>query len=129
MSKEKLKESEQKKEKNKIAGRELDTLIHEFIFENAGSQIPHYSTDIAAVMPVLEWLMQQGDIFIEWWQDGEWYICNRNLHTRNKYPEFGWEARSDKVDENEMPSLPLAICRAALKAYNHEKGGYGFKQG
>lgn len=109
-----------------IADRERDALIHKLIFEIDGPLIPHYSTDIVAAMPVLEWLMQQGDVFIEWWQDGEWYVCNRDLNTRHKHPEFGWEAMSDKVDENEMPSLPLAICRAALKAHNHARGGYGF---
>lgn len=112
-----------------LAGRKLDVLIHSLIFEKEKDdpQIPLYSTDITATMPVLEWLMQRGDLFIEWWQDGEWYICNRDLNTRHKHPEFGWEAMSDKVDdENEMPSLPLAICRAALQAYNHAKGGLSF---
>ena len=123
MSEEKFREGGEKKEKNKIAGRELDALIHTRVFEvdKNDTHIPHYSTDIAATMPVLGWLMQQGDVFIEWWQNDEWYICNRSLYTRHKYHEFGWEAMSDKVDENEMPSLPLAICRAALKAIEEEE--------
>lgn len=115
---------------DKLIGRKLDRLVHKCVFKGEYmSEIPYYSMNIADAKPVLEWLMQQGDVFIEWWQDGEWYICNLDLSTRHKYPELGWEAMSDKVDENEMPSLPLAICRAALKAYYHAKGGYGFTQG
>lgn len=118
----------EKEKVENLIGRELDRLVHIHVFKGEYmSEIPYYSTNIADAMPVLEWLMKCGDIFIEWWEDGEWYISNRDLNTRHNHPEFGWEARSDKVDENEIPSLPLAICRAALKAYNHAKEGYGFK--
>ena len=105
-----------------LKGRELDRMVHIHIFEGEYmSKIPYYSTNIKDTLPVLEWMMNLGDVFIEWWQDGEWYICNRDLNSRHKFPEFGWDAKSDKVNENELPSLPLAICRAALKAYNHGK--------
>lgn len=108
---------------DKVIGRELDKLVHLCVFEGeyASKEIPYYSTSIVDAMPVLEWLINRGDVFIEWWQDREWYICNRDLYVRHKHPEFGWEAMSDKVEENEKPSLPLAICRAALKEYNRAK--------
>lgn len=105
---------------DKLTGRELDETIHEVISghkTNSMSEIPHYSSLIEDTISVLEWLMEQGDVFIEWWQDGEWFICNQDLSTRRTFPKLGWQATSDKVSEDMKPSLSLAICRAALKEH------------
>lgn len=75
-----------------------------------------YSTDIKCAWAVVEWCMDYtGDLFIEYWQDGEWYISDTNLLSRNDIPTIG--ARSNRVDvsEDTFPSFPLAICRYALK--------------
>lgn len=80
-----------------------------------------YSTSIEYAWLVVEWCMNyaNGDLFIEYWQDGEWYICNTNLFSRKN--TLAISARSNKVDtdKNVSPSFPLAICRYALKC------GYG----
>lgn len=105
---------------DKLVGRELDRLVHLCVFqgEYESEEIPYYSTNIIDTMLVLEWLMERGDMFLEWWSDDEWFVCNKDLHTRHKYPKLGWSAVSNK---SEKPSLPLVICRAALKEYNMTK--------
>jgi len=73
-----------------------------------------YSTNMANAYNVIEWCLDEGgDLFIEYWQDGEWFICNRDLHSRKTLLTV--VARSDKVDDCELPSMPIAICRYALK--------------
>lgn len=77
---------------------------------------PLYSSELGAIGPLLQYLLQRGDLFIEFWRDGEWFLCNRDLLMRKENIEGTWMARSDKVDEDSMPNLPLALCRAVLKA-------------
>jgi hypothetical protein len=79
-----------------------------------------YSTKIERAWEVVEWCMDyaDGDLFIEFWRDGEWYICNENLMNRHQYKDtLIVKARSDNTyhDDDKKPSFPLAICRYALK--------------
>ena len=101
-------------------GPAMDLLISKII----GKPASNYSTDIKAAWTVVEWCMDYaaGDLFIEYWQDGEWFICNKDLWTRRDehYLDRGFvvTARSDNVgmDADDIyPSLPLAICRYAFK--------------
>ena len=72
---------------------------------------PPYSTDIAAAWEVVEKLMDEGDVFLEWWQDGEWFVADKPMGVR----EDAITARCDGKTTGK-PSAPLAICRAALLA-------------
>jgi len=81
------------------------------------TQVPSldYSVDIAAAWKVVErikernWWNDYGcDIFIEYWDTDEWLVCNRNFFSRKDdcLPTFFATA----------PTVPLAICRAAILA-------------
>lgn len=73
-----------------------------------------YSTNMEHASKVIKWcIVEVGDLFIEYWQDGEWFICSKDLYSRKT--SLAVVARSDKVDDDELPSIPIAICRYALK--------------
>ena len=75
-----------------------------------------YSTNVEHAWKVVEWYIAEGgDIFIEYWEDGEWFICSRDLYSRKILILPTIVARSDKVGDDELPSIPIAICRYALK--------------
>ena len=98
------------------AGRELDALVAEKVMGFPKWRHPmRFSTDIAAAWLVVEWMMESdlwwGDIFLEWWQDGEWLVCNKPVSVRDGAIKANCDGR-----ETGKPSLPLAICLAALKA-------------
>ena len=115
------------------AGRELDAKVAEFMgwhimrwinhpgtppqmFRGDNFQdIPHYSTDISVALPVLEKTMLRGDVFIEWWQDGEWFVCDQPVGYR-----VGAISANCDGKETGKPSLSLAICRFALKVMEAE---------
>lgn len=112
------------------AGREMDALIHEKVMGWPKSPIfgvyeypdggydfaPPYSTDIAAAWPVVEKLERDGF---------RWSVAVRNPHMSDTkilpYVSF-WHYGKDepgKLDTHvsaEDDTVPLAICRAALKA-------------
>jgi hypothetical protein len=98
-------------------GDHLDLLISKIMGDK---KLCPYSTDIKASWKIVEWCMDYagtGDLFIEFWNDDEWFICSSDLYSRKMNPGV-IAARSDKVngDDGEKPSFPLAICRYALKA-------------
>ena len=76
---------------------------------------PHYSRDISAALPVLEKMMKRGDVFIEWWQDGEWFVCDQSVGYR-----VGAISANCDGKETGKPSLPLAICRFVIKVMEAE---------
>jgi hypothetical protein len=86
----------------------------ERVDESRMTAVPHYSTDISAAMEVVEKLKAddfwpsmnwKSGIFIDDWNRAAWFVRFRCVRggTRGDH----WHA-----DE----SLPLAICRAALRA-------------
>jgi hypothetical protein len=83
--------------------------------------LPYYSTSIAAAWEVVEklWISGDGpywvgDFFLEWWQDGEWLVCNKPIGVRDGAIKAMCDGK-----KTGKPSAPLAICRAAIKAmYN-----------
>jgi len=70
------------------------------------------------VEDVINKVKEDRDLFIEWWNDGEWFIAGAPLGYSCREPM----ARCD--GETGTPSLPLAICRYALKLA--EKEGHGW---
>ena len=66
--------------------------------------VPCYSTDITAAWRVVEKMKDDGDVFIEWWRDGEWTVARKPL---------GFRGEGDVIS---APTAPLAICRSALLA-------------
>jgi len=78
-------------------------------------KLPEFSTDISAALLVLEKMMIRGDVFIEWWQDGEWFVCDQPVGYR-----VGAISANCDGKETGKPSLPLAICRFALKVMEAE---------
>jgi hypothetical protein len=117
------------------AGRELDALVAEKVMgwelrqcerhktEPDGyacglcwgwDQFPAYSTDIDTAWQVVEKMQEDGDVFIEWWQDGEWFVSWKPLIIRNRDgSRVGAKCDGQTTGK---PSAPLAICRAALLA-------------
>lgn len=98
-------------------GQTMNTLISEILKK----PLLDYSSDFQHVSHVLEWCIDNsdGDLFLEYWSDREWFVCNRDFHTRQTDNEFGYviHARSNKVTKDGChPSLPLAICRYMLKS-------------
>lgn len=115
------------------AGRELDCLIYANIFhpevsfdykpqdgclecmgDTVNCQVPAYSTDIAAAWEVVEKVKRHewDDLFMRWDEgDKAWWVgrvgCGDN----------GGDEFNHEVD---APTLPLAICLAALKAVGYE---------
>lgn len=79
------------------------------------SPYPEYSTDIAAAWRVVEHLIgkdgRDQDLFIECWADGEWFVAFHPMGYEHRDPKASCDGRKTGV-----PSAPLAICRAALKA-------------
>ena len=118
---------------NMPAGREMDALVAEKVMGwtnpritpsgrfritppmggkyHGGQMPPKYSTDIAAAWQVVEWLMERGDVFVEYWSDGEWFVADKPVGVR----QDATTAMCDGKATGEM-SAPLAICRAALLA-------------
>lgn len=82
------------------------------------TNIPEYSTDIAAAWEVVEKLRSRqmpivlhGD---EWHSGGDWQVTIYNL--REHMGVLGRGAHKVTVLGRGDPSAPLAICRAAIKA-------------
>ena len=65
---------------------------------------PRYSTSIAAAWEVVEKMCEDGDVFIENWQDGEWTVSTKPLGFR------------DNGVVVSALTAPHAICLAALRA-------------
>lgn len=90
--------------------RELDALVAEKVMGygpkndpcHAGEWSP--STSISAAWEVVENMKEDGDVFIEWWQDDLWTVSNKPIGVR------------DNGVILEADTAPLAICLAALKA-------------
>ena len=119
------------------AGRELDAKVAEFMgwlkvpdgtspkdspvrhryltSDRRRIKLPEFSTDISEALPVLEKMMMRGDVFIEWWQDGEWFVCDHPMGYRDDAIKANCDGK-----ETGKPSLPLAICRFALKVMEAE---------
>ena len=76
---------------------------------------PAFSTNMTMAMPVLEKMMIRGDVFIEWWQDDEWFVCDQPVGYRDDAIKTNCDGK-----ETGKPSLPLAICRFALKVMEDE---------
>lgn len=72
--------------------------------------VPPFSTDLAAAWKVVKKLMEYGDVFIEFWSDDEWFVANKPVGVREDAACASCDGR--KTGES---SVPLAICRAALK--------------
>lgn len=64
--------------------------------------IPWYSTDLKDAWYVVERLKDDGDFFLEWWQDGEWTVSNKPLGVR----DCGFTVVA--------PTVQQAVCRALL---------------
>jgi hypothetical protein len=126
---------------NMPAGREMDALVAEKVmiveftkhnykahdvlsntieertyYSTSFAPLPHYSTDIAAAWQVVEKLMEMGDVFIENWQDGEWFVACDPLMNKPRR-----NAASCDGKKTGKESAPLAICRAALLAVMEDK--------
>ena len=75
--------------------------------------IPHYSTDISVAWNVVNHFVGEDcrnqDFFIECWSDGEWFVAFHPLGYSNRSPKANCDGR-----KTGNPSVPLAICRAAL---------------
>ncbi len=83
-----------------------------------GKCVKSYSETYQYTEELLKWLVfNGGDLFIEYWQDREWFLCNKPIPVRNG----AIMSRSDKVEELELPSLPLALCRFILKVSESQK--------
>ena len=81
--------------------------------EDGHRYLPKFSTDISAALPVLEWLRQQYfSIKIIMWDHT--YKVAIVGHKRQGHDENIGDL------EIEANTLPLAICRAALKAVEEE---------
>lgn len=81
--------------------------------------MPEYSQRIEDAWRVVEHIRCWGDLFIEWWQDGEWFISNLDLRTRHdglSQDEFVRAQCDGKATGS--PSAPLAICRFAILLEN-----------
>lgn len=80
---------------------------------SSGKCVKSYSQSYQYIDKLLKWLVDEGDdLFIEWWRDGEWFVCDQDLYRRNNNLI---KARSNKVEIGELPNLPLALCRFILK--------------
>lgn len=80
-------------------------------------EVPHWSTDIADAWELVEEMADQGDLFIESWKDGEWFIAN---HPFSANPR-GLASCDGKTTGKR--DICLAICRAWL-AWNDGKNRY-----
>lgn len=72
--------------------------------------VKHYSTSWEDVKEVVDWVLEQGDVFLEYWSDGEWFVSVHPLLYSSREPYARDDGRS-----TEKLSLPLAVCRLALK--------------
>ena len=85
---------------------------------NSGDCVKSYSQSWIHLPELLKWILANSDdFFMEWWQDNEWFLCNLAQPTR-MLPNYGDKvvvASSDKVVEDELPNLPLALCRFIMK--------------
>jgi len=103
-----------------LPGDEMDMLVAQALGQ-ADFTYLSYSSNLQAAWKIIEWWLSHplsgGDLFIEWWTDGEWFICDKNLITRKEGISTFLIARSNTVDmeTDELPSLPLALCRLFLK--------------
>ena len=72
------------------------------------------------VEDVIDKIKEGRDLFIEWWNDGEWFVAAHNL-----LGDRGPTGRSDEFDtDTGEPSLPLAVCRYAVKLLAEEEEGW-----
>jgi len=77
-----------------------------------------YSTRMSDAMELINKVKEGRDLFIEWWNDGEWFIAAHPVG----YRDDGKFARSDEFDtDTGDPSLPLAVCRYTLKLMAKEE--------
>jgi hypothetical protein len=81
--------------------------------------VPQFSTNIAAAWQVVERMHDLG-----WWLDANAYFsddagCNAGFTPKNT---TGWNGRPDHAAN--APTLPHAICLAALKAVGYEESAH-----
>jgi hypothetical protein len=76
-----------------------------------------WATDICTAWMLVEEMADQGDLFIESWQDGEWFIANHPISARPR----GLASCDGKTTGKR--DICLAICRAWL-AWNDGKNRY-----
>lgn len=69
-----------------------------------------------AVNKAIDNLPFLGDIFIEYWHDKEWFVCNRPLGHRN-------DAICASCDGKETgkPDIKLAVCRFLVKSLKNNQ--------
>ena len=86
--------------------------------------LPPYSTNNASACRLIEHITEQGglygnDIFIEWWNDDEWFICNQDLYTRRDGISGTYKVEGETsmtqpaiiIIVGRAPKLALAIAR------------------
>jgi hypothetical protein len=81
--------------------------------------LPNYSTNISDAWEVVEKMMEDGDVFLEYWSDNEWFVANKSLGVRDD----AIVARCDGKKSGKS-SVSLAICRAALLAKLDEEQNF-----
>lgn len=111
------------------AGREMDTLVAEkvigfvsnfqdgLVWRTVNGRLLHHwspSTDIATAWEVVEKLMEDSDVFIEYWNDSEWFVASHPLGYSSREPMAHCDGK-----KTGKPSIALAICRWALKKVQH----------
>jgi len=110
------------------AGRKLDALVAERVFgasrrdvwyyydspkNEVSASVPHYSTDIKAAWEVVNWIEANRWTFI---LTGPEYL-NEEGKLVGGYKAIFIDSRSERpAVRATADTLPLAICRAALKA-------------
>lgn len=73
---------------------------------------PNYSTSIEDAFKIVEHIIGncESDLFIESWSDGEWLVASHPVGYSSRAPVANCDGKTTG-----KPSLPLAICRWALK--------------
>ena len=70
-----------------------------------------------AVNKAIDTLPFLGDVFIEYWQDHEWFVCNRPLGHR----EGAVCASCDGKQTGKRPDIKLAVCRFLVKSLKYDE--------
>lgn len=92
-----------------------------YIEDSGNVPIPEPSSRASVTLAALNKAKERyrlGAIFIEWWNDGQWFVCNRPQGHRNGtgYIESSCDGRRGKKDD-----LPLAVTRFIIMALLDEK--------
>ena len=73
------------------------------------------SATLRAINKAIEDLDFLGDVFIEYWQDGEWFVCNRPLGHRDDAICASCDGK--KTGKH---NILLAVCRFLVKSLKRE---------